>query len=347
MLRVVERNRGLLGPIWTRLWRSHTLYRWAAVDPTPTDGPAEAAAFHGAVATAVCSVRWKSEVRQGETLRRAPHIRRSEKSGQNASRQDSVTAPVVLVNLGELPFSPQRRRNQVIFEHLVGERSLFIDGLYVNPARVSWPKVPSMADLRDFVRPVEETPEGRFRGRNPTFVLPSAGGRRVAQAQVAFLANRLRAYLRGRPYCLWVNNPEYHPCLLADALRPGANSMVVDLSDDFTAFSDRDPIGLERRVRRLVADSDVLITVNEHVARKYPHATSLVFPNATDFEALQRCDPRYSLGDVLPKPDDRKIVGFIGGLHTGRVDEPLLMELISRLNDVFFVFSATRTILHC
>jgi glycosyltransferase involved in cell wall biosynthesis len=34
MLRVVERNRGLLGPIWTRLWRSHTLYRWAAVDPT-------------------------------------------------------------------------------------------------------------------------------------------------------------------------------------------------------------------------------------------------------------------------------------------------------------------------
>jgi glycosyltransferase involved in cell wall biosynthesis len=35
MLRVVERNRGLLGPIWTRLWRSHTLYRWAAVDPTP------------------------------------------------------------------------------------------------------------------------------------------------------------------------------------------------------------------------------------------------------------------------------------------------------------------------
>ena len=35
MLRVVERNRELLGPIWTRLWRSHTLYRWAAVDPTP------------------------------------------------------------------------------------------------------------------------------------------------------------------------------------------------------------------------------------------------------------------------------------------------------------------------
>ncbi len=35
MLRVVERHRQLLGPIGTRLWRSHTLYRWAAVDPAP------------------------------------------------------------------------------------------------------------------------------------------------------------------------------------------------------------------------------------------------------------------------------------------------------------------------
>ena len=35
MLRVVERHRQLLGPMGTRVWRSHTLYRWAAVDPTP------------------------------------------------------------------------------------------------------------------------------------------------------------------------------------------------------------------------------------------------------------------------------------------------------------------------
>lgn len=33
MLRVVERHRALLGPIWTRIWVSHTLYRWAALDP--------------------------------------------------------------------------------------------------------------------------------------------------------------------------------------------------------------------------------------------------------------------------------------------------------------------------
>lgn len=35
MLRVVERYRSLLGPIGTRVWRSHTLYRWAAVDRNP------------------------------------------------------------------------------------------------------------------------------------------------------------------------------------------------------------------------------------------------------------------------------------------------------------------------
>ena len=242
-----------------------------------------------------------------------------------------MTSPAVLVNLGELPLSSQRRRNQVIFEHLCGERSLFADGLYVDPVRVSWPSLPSVGGMRGVLRPVKEAERGAFSVASPTFPLPFSWRRPIARAQVSFLAGRLRAHLRGRPYCLWVNNPEFHPFLLAEALRPGASSMVVDLSDDFTAFSDRDPLGLERRVRKLVADSDALITVNEHVARKFPHAKSLVFPNATDFEALQRCDPRYSLGDVLPKADNRKIVGFIGGLHTGRVDEPLLMELVSRL----------------
>ena len=35
MLRVVERHRQLLGPIGSRVWRSYTLYRWAAIDPDP------------------------------------------------------------------------------------------------------------------------------------------------------------------------------------------------------------------------------------------------------------------------------------------------------------------------
>jgi glycosyltransferase involved in cell wall biosynthesis len=36
MLRVVERNRNLLGFFGSKLWRSHTLYRWAALDPEPS-----------------------------------------------------------------------------------------------------------------------------------------------------------------------------------------------------------------------------------------------------------------------------------------------------------------------
>ena len=33
MLRVVDRHRALLGPLGYAVWRSHTLYRWAALDP--------------------------------------------------------------------------------------------------------------------------------------------------------------------------------------------------------------------------------------------------------------------------------------------------------------------------
>jgi glycosyltransferase involved in cell wall biosynthesis len=35
MLRVIARNRESLGPIGSRLWRSHTLYRWATLDANP------------------------------------------------------------------------------------------------------------------------------------------------------------------------------------------------------------------------------------------------------------------------------------------------------------------------
>lgn len=35
MLAVVAKHRDLLGPLSTRLWRSHTFYRWAALDPSP------------------------------------------------------------------------------------------------------------------------------------------------------------------------------------------------------------------------------------------------------------------------------------------------------------------------
>lgn len=35
MLAVVARHRDLLGPSMARVWRSHTYYRWAALDPSP------------------------------------------------------------------------------------------------------------------------------------------------------------------------------------------------------------------------------------------------------------------------------------------------------------------------
>lgn len=36
MLKVVDRNRSTLGRLGTRMWRSHTLYRWAALEPDPS-----------------------------------------------------------------------------------------------------------------------------------------------------------------------------------------------------------------------------------------------------------------------------------------------------------------------
>lgn len=244
---------------------------------------------------------------------------------------------MVLLNLAELPLSHQRRRNQVIFEYLAGEGSLFTDGVYINPSRV-FRGVPPVAALRDFVRPIIRTLDDAIAKANPTFVLPFSLRAPVARLQTALFVARLRSHLAGRPYCLWVNTPEYHPFLIAQQLRQQAITTVVDLSDDFTAFFNRDQLALESRLRHLVANADALIAVNQHVAQKFPHKRCLVFPNATNFEALQRHNPAYALGDVLPRAGNSKVVGFIGGLHRGRVDEPLLLNLISTLPDVLFLF---------
>ena len=114
--------------------------------------------------------------------------------------------------------------------------------------------------------------------------------------------------------------------------------MILDISDDFTAFENRDGIGLEHRLRMLVANADAVIAVNDHVARKFPHPRTIVFPNGTDFDAMQRYDPGFCLGDVLPKTTARRYVGFIGGLHRGRVDERLLLSAIEAFPEALFLF---------
>lgn len=244
----------------------------------------------------------------------------------------------VLVNLAELPYSRERRRNQRVFEMLVKDGSLFSGGIYVNPVEVTGSTWPSPGQVTRFVWPAAKSQVAGVAIVAPAFILPFCWRMPIARASVMLLAAQLLSMVGARSYCLWVNNPQYHPFLLAQTLRRRASKMLLDLSDDFTAFEDPDPAGLERRVRELTRQADGVIAVNAHVEAKFPHRRSIVFRNGTDFEAMQRQDLQYSLGDFLPKAPGRKYVGFIGGLHRGRVDEGLLDATVTAFPGVTFIF---------
>jgi glycosyltransferase involved in cell wall biosynthesis len=245
---------------------------------------------------------------------------------------------MILVNLAEMPWSNERRRNAAMFLRLLG-RPPFSSGIYVDPPTGSSRATNVGGRFRmakDSFRLVEVEP--RVRQYAPHFFLPFYHRPAVFKATVALFRRVLARAIGDEPYCLWINSVESGAHELAMALAERAQRVVVDLSDDWTTFRDEDPAALAERLRAVLARADAVIAVNEHVLAKFPHPRARVFHNATDFENFQRRDPTFALDGILPKTPGRKIVGFVGGLHVERVDQPLLLRMIDAMPDVTFVF---------
>jgi glycosyltransferase involved in cell wall biosynthesis len=245
---------------------------------------------------------------------------------------------MTLVNLAEIAWSLERRRNAAMFVNLL-RSAAFEKGIFVDPPLYSSRATALARRAREgllALRP-RATDEG-FLWYRPSFFVPFHARPLVFRSSVALFAAVLGRALRGQDYCLWINNIEPGPFALAQALAKKARKVVLDLSDDWTTFRDLDPAARDRRLQAALAMADVVIAVNEHVLAKFPHRSGRVFPNATDFLNFQRHDPHYRLGDVLPRRPGQRIVGFVGGLHVGRVDEALLHRLIAATPDATFLF---------
>lgn len=235
---------------------------------------------------------------------------------------------MILVNISEIPWSEERRRNTAIFLELLDLG--YEEGVYVGPAEFDARGVLGRAKaLRDSLRVPRVAP--RVYANNPTYALP-------IKHQAKLIARAIRRRVRGRPFCLWINCVDLGSFAIAEALRPHAAKVVVDLSDDWTTFASKDPAGRDARLRQALAWADAVLAVNEVVVEKFPHRNLRLVRNATDFANFQRHDRAYKLGDVLPKQPGQKIIGFHGGLNVGRVDEQLLDELVDGFPDATFLF---------
>jgi glycosyltransferase involved in cell wall biosynthesis len=246
---------------------------------------------------------------------------------------------MVLVNLAELPWSLEKRRNMAIFNALLDRGTLFEAGLYADPPKV----LTSRASLRGRIAAARSAREVRPIRSNAwlfrsSFTLPFSMRPMMRRVSARLQARTIFRFLRGRPYCLWVNSVDAPAHALFDALVDKASMTVLDMSDDWTTFRDAHPKQRDARVFDIMARSDLMLAVNDRVMHKFAHRNSFVFGNATDFENFQRRDPAYVFHDVLPKAPGTKIVGFVGGLHRERVDELLLDLLMDSIDDVMFVF---------
>jgi glycosyltransferase involved in cell wall biosynthesis len=249
-----------------------------------------------------------------------------------------VTAPKALITIAGRPFA-SGGRTRAIFDRLVRSSGLFTQGVWVEPC-VSLPREASIGRrLKAMARawPIKALAANEL-AIEPCFALPFSYRRYVSTAQAMLYSSRVLRALHERPYWLWVNSVEPLATALAKTLLHGAQRVIVDLSDDFTAFEDPDPKAQMARLMSFVARADAVIAVNEHVASTVAHPRVHVFPNATDFQLFQRFDPAYRLGKILPKAPGVLCVGFIGGLNRGRVDEPLLDRLFCEFPDVVFLF---------
>lgn len=226
-----------------------------------------------------------------------------------------------------------------MFEMLVCRGTLFDGGIFVNPPQVLGAGATfgeRMAGWRESARLTPIFANAVL--SKPCYAIPFSKRQPLRRMLARRQARVVRRHLAGRPFCLLVNNVEWPSFDLFEALSPHASQVIIDISDDWTTFSDREPELRDARLMKTIDRADAMLAVNASIAAKFRHRNTLVFGNGTDVANFQRRNPGYSLGDVLPKRDGGKIVGFIGGLNVGRVDEALLNELFERFADVMFVF---------
>ena len=246
---------------------------------------------------------------------------------------------MILVNLAEIAWSGEKRRNAAMFEVLVKRRALFDGGVYIDPPQV----LPAGASISARIAAARQAshPTPLFEDAvlfRPCFAVPFAKRPPIRRASARILAGTVLRHLADRPFCLLLNNIEWPAFELFEALAPRAAYTVIDVSDDWTTFTDREPEQRDARLASAIDRADAMIAVNAAIAAKFRHRNPLVFGNGTDVANFQLRNPDFVLGDALPKRDGRKIIGFVGGLNTGRVDEPLLDALFARFPEALFLF---------
>ena len=248
-----------------------------------------------------------------------------------------------LVNLSRLQWETKSsNRMQAIFEYSIDTSEKITGGIFVAPVMTISDRSVSKTLLPLPVKALRRKKAGeqdQIDIVQPFSVIPFPYRNLSIEIFCRVFCWYLRvSILKGEPFVLWINTVGMFSEKLVQHLSPYAEKTVFDMSDDFTTFISDDSAALEKKLSAILKMSDVLICVNEHVYNKFSHPNKIIFTNCTSYQRLNAPDVGLEIPGVLPKPNDVRYVGFIGGIIDARIDLDLLCYLFDSLIEVKFVF---------
>lgn len=161
-------------------------------------------------------------------------------------------------------------------------------------------------------------------------------------AGIGIILKIIRQLNADKPYILFMNCPNIFSQDLLDQLLENAELSIFDFSDDFSelGFGRETTDKFSQTIAKYTKTADIVLTVNEHIKRKYEHLNSSihVVRNATNYDNFERKD--YKRIDVLESIRDkgRPIIGYSGLANISRIDTDLLDFLLEERRDWQFVF---------
>jgi glycosyltransferase involved in cell wall biosynthesis len=156
---------------------------------------------------------------------------------------------------------------------------------------------------------------------------------------VNYIFTKLFVGLIKRYYCkekfvLLINDFEPDNRPIYEELFPMAHLVVIDLSDDFLAFGEKEPRNklIRNMLRECVERADIVLCVNETIRDKYRNSEDKYYVLANGISvdrfmaAIPSKNPFNKLGILHP------IIGYMGWMSSGRIDKDLIVSLINRFN---------------
>ncbi|MEQ1948433.1 MAG: glycosyltransferase [Bryobacteraceae bacterium] len=241
---------------------------------------------------------------------------------------------MLLVNLSlHLWVDHRLKRNQAIFVNLLGASRNFDRGIWINVPAIAGSSAAKYLSPPG-IEPVEHAAiDVNVQVLQPRYSLAHWYQPRLQKAWGRAVASQLKKIIDGQPFCLWMNCPGTLSNSLSRELAPHAALRVFDSSDDFKAFPE-----LVGYVDELASLADHVLCVNETAASRIEHPHKHVFSNCTSWNSFQQRQDGFKLPPILPKPSGATYVGFIGGIHQSRADQPLLHRMFNEFPSCTFVF---------